>query len=91
MSCPASLWLCSEPSSDRLPKPDSDDEASKVTAKTEITADTAAEIAVETCDREMSDGEELSVWVWQPGAVADAEEYLVRVSWSWSFSARPKL
>lgn len=70
-------------------KPESDDDASKVTAKNPISADTAAEIAVETSDREMSDGDELAVWVWQPGDVSGAKEYFVRVSWSWSFSARP--
>lgn len=86
----ACLWLCSEVSrsDDGLPKPESDDDASKVTAKNQITADTAAEIAVETSDREMIDGDELAVWVWQPGDVAGAREYFVRVSWSWSFSAR---
>lgn len=87
----ACLWLCSEPSraDDGLPKPESDDDASKVTAKNQIGADTAAEIAVETSDLDMSDGDEMAVWVWQPGNVANAKEYLVRVSWSWSFSARP--
>lgn len=86
----ACLWLCSEVSrsDDGLPKPESDDGASRVTAKNQITSDTAAEIAIETSDRDMSDGDELAVWVWQPGDVANAKEYFVRVSWSWSFSAR---
>ena len=86
----ACLWLCSDVSrsDDGLPKPESDEDASKVTAKNPISADTAAEIAVETSDRAMSDGEELAVWVWQPGDVAGAKEYFVRVSWSWNFSAR---
>lgn len=89
-NCSACLWLCSEPypSSDGTPKPESDDDASNVTAKNQISADTAAEIAVETSDREMSDGDELAVWVWPPGDVAGAKEYFVRVSRSWSFSAR---
>lgn len=87
----ACLWLCSEPSrsDDGQPKPESDDGASKVTAKKPITADTAAEIAVETSDRDMSDGDELAVWVWQPGDAASAKEYFVRVSMSWNFIARP--
>jgi len=86
----ACLWLCSETSlsSDGIPKSESDEDGSKVTAKNQITADTAAEIAVETSDRDMSDGDELAVWVWQPGDVAGAKEYFVRVSCSWSFSAR---
>jgi hypothetical protein len=87
----SALWLCSEPwpSHDGLPPPESDDEGGKVTAKNLITAATAAEIAVETSDREMNDGDELEVWVWQPGCVAQAKSYLVRVSWSWNFSGRP--
>lgn len=85
----ACLWLCSKlsRSDDGISKPESDD-GSKITAKNQITAETAAEIAVETSDREMSDGDEMAVWVWQPGDVAGAKEYFVRVSWSCSFSAR---
>ena len=85
----ACLWLCSEPSpsSDGFPRPESDDDGSKVTAGNEITADTAAEIAVETSERNMNDGDEFDVWVWQPGDVAGAKEYFVRVSWSWNFWA----
>ena len=90
-ACSASLWLCSEPSpsNDGQPPPESDDEGDKVTAKNLITAETAAEIAVETSNREMNDGDELEVWVWQPGGVAQAAAYFVRVSWHWSFSGRP--
>lgn len=86
----ARLWLCSEPypSDDGGLKPASDDEGSKVTAKNEINADTAAEIGVETSGRDMSDGDELAVWVWRPGDVSGAKEYFVRVSLSWNFSAR---
>lgn len=90
-ACSARLWLCSDVcrADDGMPKPENDDDASKVTAKNLITAETAAEIAVETSDRDMSDGDEMAVWIWQPGDVAHANEYFVRVSWSWSFSARP--
>ena len=65
----ARLWLCSEParSDDGQPKPDSDDDGNKVTAKKPITAEIAAEIAVETSGRDMSDGDEMAVWVWHPG------------------------
>jgi hypothetical protein len=89
--CSARLWLCSEPSrsDDGQPKPDSDDDGNKVTAKNPITAETAAEIAVETSERDTSDGDEMAVWVWQPGDSAGAKEYLVRISWSSSFIARP--
>ena len=87
----ACLWLCTNPSiSDNdQPKPDSDEFASKVSSGKPITAETAAEIAVETSDRELNDGDELAVWVWKPGKVAGAIEYFVRVSWSWNFIARP--
>lgn len=86
----ACLWLCSETStsSDGIPKPESDNEGSKVTAESRITAYTAAEIAVETSDLDRSDGDEVAVWVWQPGGVSSAKEYFVRVSLQWSFSAR---
>jgi hypothetical protein len=86
----ACLWLTSKPSgTDEVsPKPTTDDDGSKVTANNPISSDIAAEIAVETSDLEISDGEELAVWVWQPGDVANAIEYFVRVSWSWSFSSK---
>lgn len=74
---------------DGLPKPQSDDGASVVSAKNAITAETAAEMAVETSDRIMDDGDEFEVWIWRPGDVANAKLYLVRVSFAPSFYARP--
>lgn len=79
--------MCSEPS--RADDGPSKPEGSKVTAKKPITSKTAAEIAVETSEREMSDGDEMAVWVWQPGRADEAREYFVRVSMSWHFHARP--
>lgn len=80
-------WMCSEvrTACDGLPKPQSDDGASVVSA---TTAETAAEMAVETSDRIMDDGDEFGVWIWKPGDVDNAKLYLVRVSFAPSFYAR---
>lgn len=88
----AQLWLCTSPASEDVPapRPKGDQDGDRVTTKVDITAEMAAEIAVETEELEcLTHGDALQVWVWQPGRAADALSYLVQVSCEWSFIARP--
>lgn len=81
------LWLCSVPYLSGIDKPSTDESAHRVTARRGITAAVAAEIAVETSEVG-SEGDEYFMWVWLPGGVAKAKEYVVSVSCVWKFKAK---
>ena len=75
------MWLVS------FDEPEHDSDGSRVIAKAPIDASTAAEIAMETED-DISDGDQLDVWVWLPGQVSMAVVFSVSASMSWAFVAK---